>query len=202
MIGLVTSSHMSLHQPLVVIGPLAVGKSTVSAAVAALLDLPIYSIDAVRWGYFAEIGYDQGQADRTFASGATPTEKMAYVKPFEVYGIEQVMATTPVAVVDFGASNSVYDDAVLLARVERALTNAFVVLLLPSPDPQVSEQLLAARLDAIVQAKGESLTDELLSLNSYFVRHQSNHQLADAVVYTGTRSPESVAAEVVALYEP
>jgi hypothetical protein len=182
--------------PVVLIGPLAVGKSTVGAGLASRLGVPMCSVDEVRWRYFDLIGYDRGEAERRFARGRTPAEKLAYGMPFEVYAIEQIMADRSHRVIDFGASNSVYDDAVLLARVEAALTGAYVVLLLPSKDPVTSERLLAARLAQILQAKDEDVTGELLALNSYFVRHPSNRRLARKVVYTSDRSPAAIASEI------
>ena len=121
---------------------------------------------------------------------------VAYGQPFEVYAIEQIMATRSSGVIDFGASNSVYDDPGLLARVQAALSASRVVLLLPSADPAKSERVLARRLDAIVRAKGEHLSDDLLALNSYFVRHPSNRQLAHEVIYTQGRRPEAIAAAI------
>jgi hypothetical protein len=126
----------------VLIGPLAAGKSTVGAELAQLLGVPICSIDDVRWAYFDQIGYDPAEAGRCFAGGRTPAEKLAYGKPFEVYAIEQVMAARPHGVVDFGASNSVYDDPALLARVAAALSGSHVVLLLPSEDTATSARVL------------------------------------------------------------
>ena len=185
-----------LSRPVVLIGPLAAGKSTVGAELARLLDVPICSIDDVRWTYFDQIGYDATEADRCFAGGRTPAEKMAYGKPFEVYAIEQVMAGQPLGVVDFGASNSVYDDPALLARVAAALSGSHVVLLLPSEDAATSAQVLEVRLRAILRAKGEQVGPDLLALNAYFVGHESNHQLANAIVYTADRPPSAIAAEV------
>ncbi len=82
------------------------------------------SVDEVRWRYFEEIGYDRTEAERCFARGRTPAEKLAYGQPFEVYAIRQIMADRSLGVIDFGASNSVYDDAGLLAQVKAALTGA------------------------------------------------------------------------------
>ena len=182
--------------PVVLIGPLAAGKSTVGAELARVLGVPMCSVDEVRWRYFEEIGYDGAEAERCFARGRTPAEKLAYGMPFEVYAIEQIMAYRSFGVIDFGASNSVYDDAVLLGRVEAALTGAYVVLLLPSKDPVTSEQVLAGRLAHILQAKDEEVTGELLALNSYFVRHPANRRLARKVVYTSDRSPTAIASEI------
>ena len=182
--------------PVVLIGPLAAGKTTVGAHVAALLDVPMCSVDVVRWQYFDEIGYDRDEAERRFAAGRTPAEKLSYGMPFEVHAIERIMADHSYGVIDFGASNSVYDDAALLARVETALSGAYVVLLLPSQDPARSEQMLATRLEAILHAKGEAMSAELLALNSYFVRHPANRRLAGKVCYTAGRTPAAIAAEI------
>jgi predicted kinase len=182
----------------VLIGPLATGKSTVGAALAGLLGVQLCSVDDVRWGYFDQIGYDRAEATRRFAAARRPAEMVAYGQPFEVYAIEQIMATRGSGVIDFGASNSVYDDPALRARVKTALSASRVVLLLPSEDPAASERVLAGRLAAILRAKGEPLSEELLALNSYFVRHPSNRELAHEVVYTHGRRPEAIAAAMEA----
>ena len=187
--------------PVVLIGPLAVGKSTVSVALASLVGSPMCSVDEIRWQYFDEIGYDRAEATRRYAAGQTPAEKLAYGMPFEVYAIEQIMVRESFGVIDFGASNSVYEDPVLLARVRAALSEAYVVMLLPSEDPAESEQILAARLRAILHAKGEVVSDELLVLNAFFIRHSSSRRLAQEIVYTSGRGPSAIAAEIAQSYE-
>jgi hypothetical protein len=182
--------------PVVLIGPLAVGKTTVGVALASLLNLPPCLLDEVRWQYFDEIGYDRDEAARRFASGRTVPEKLAYGMPFEVHAIERAVADHQDGVIDLGASNSVFEDPQLLARAEAALSGANVVLLLPSPDPTASARILADRLRAIVESKGERLTDELLGLNEYFIRHPANGRLARLTVYTGDRTPDEIAREI------
>ena len=186
--------------PLVLIGPLAVGKSTVSAALAPLLSTRVCSVDEVRWRYFDEMGHDRAEAQKRFAAGRTPAEKLSYGMPFEVHAIERIMATTSAGVIDFGASNSVLEDRALFDRVQAALSDADVVLLLPSQDPVESEQVLAARLRVILGARGEVPSDELLALNAYFVRHPSGRRLASRVVHTSGRGPSEVAAEIARLH--
>jgi hypothetical protein len=182
---------------IVLIGPLAVGKTTVGAALSARLGHPQVSMDDVRWGFYDELGYDAAEADRRFAEGETMPDRLAYGRPFEVHAIERLMAVTVRGVVDLGASNSVFDDEQLLARVERALMPAAVVLLMPYPDAEASIELLADRLTQIVAAKGEPLSPTLLQLNEYFVRHPANRRLADVVVHTGERTPEELTDEIV-----
>ena len=197
----VSTTSPTPRGPVVLIGPLAVGKSTVSAALASLVGERLCSVDEVRWQYFDEIGYDREEAGRRYASGRTPAEKLAYGMPFEVHAIERIMASRSFGVVDFGASNSVYEDPVLFARVQAALSEAHVVLLLPSEDPAESERILAGRLQAILRVTHETVSDELLALNAYFIRHSSSRRLARETVYTSGRRPAAIAAEIAGSYE-
>jgi len=190
------SSEAAPVGPVVLIGPLGVGKTTVGTQLAQLLSVPLCSVDEARWAHFDELGYDREVAEHRFAAGRTVAEKLAYGQPFEVHAIERIMADRSSGVVDFGASNSVYDDAHLLSRVEAALSAAHVVLLLPSEDSARSELVLAARLATVLQAKGEEVSDELLALNSYFIRHPANRRLAGQVIYTRDRPPAAVAEEL------
>ena len=143
------------------------------------------------------MGYDHAEAARRFAVGQTPAEKMAYREPFEAHVVEKVLAEKSDGVIDFGASNSVYEDSGLLVRVQAALLGTHVVLLLPSEDPEESERVLAARLRALLRAKGESVSDQLLALNAYFIRHPANRQMAQTTLYTLGRRPVDIAIEIV-----
>jgi len=196
-LGLVTISPLSTSAPVVLIGPLAAGKTSVATVLSHLLNGSVCSVDDLRWKYLNRIGYDHAEAERRFAVGQTPAEKLAYREPFEVQVVEQVMAAKSYEVIDFGASNSVYEDPGLLVRVRTALLGAYVVLLLPSEDPEESERVLAARLHSILHAKGERVSDELLALNAYFIRHAANRQLADSVSYTSALRPADIANEIV-----
>jgi adenylate kinase family enzyme len=45
--------------PILFIGPVRAGKSTVVHLVAARLKLPHISLDELRWSYYREIGYEE-----------------------------------------------------------------------------------------------------------------------------------------------
>lgn len=196
-LNLVAMSQSSARAPVVLIGPLAAGKSTVAAILARSLKVRVCSIDDVRWKYLDQIGYDRAEADRRFAEGQNPAEKMAYRERFEAQVIEQVLAAHSYGVIDFGASNSIYENPGLLVRVQTALRGTNVVLLLPSEDPEESERVLGARLRALLRAKGEQVSEEILALNAYFIRHPSNRQLAQITFYTSELRPEDIAIGIV-----
>lgn len=183
---------------ILLIGPLGVGKSTVGRLLAEKLGLPQCSVDRVRWQYYAEIGYDSALAAQIAQSEQGIRGQLRYCEAFDAHTIERVLAEHTPGVIDFGASNAVYDDSSLLARVEKLLTPyPHVILLLPSPDLDESAALLKTRLTEMLQAKGEAASQELFDLNDYFIRHPSSHRLAKFVLYTKGKTPEEICDEIL-----
>jgi len=123
---------------------------------------------------------------------------LSYGKPFEVHAVERVLADHSQGIIDFGASNSVYDDQAQLARVANALAPyPNVILLLPSANSSESTEILTDHLTQIVKAKGEEVKQELFDLNEYFINHPSNYQLAKMIIYTKDKTPEGVCNEIL-----
>jgi shikimate kinase len=186
-----------MNFPIIFIGPLGAGKTSVGHLLAERLDLPFCSVDTVREAYYQELGYDQSLASRIAASGQGIRGVLRYSKPFEARMVEKVLADHH-GLIDFGASNSVYEDPALFSRVENALAPyPNVILLLPSPDPDESVEILKYRLIRMLTEAGKEFTDELFELNEYFVKHPSNRQLAKLVIYTKDKTPEKICDEIL-----
>ncbi len=187
-----------INSTLILIGPLGAGKSTVGHLLAEKLGLPQCSVDDIRWKYYEETGYDHVLASQIATSDQGARGKLRYSKPFEVHVVERVLSEHSGSIIDFGASNSVYDDKLLFSRVENALAPyPNVILLLPSADPDESAEILNARLAHILKAKGEEVNNELFDLNEYFIKHPSNYQLAKIVIYTKGKTPEEIRDEIL-----
>lgn len=186
-----------LISTIILIGPLGAGKSTVGRLLAEKLGLPYCAVDAVRGAYYQKVGYDETAAAQIIASGQGIREVLRYSQPFEAQMVEMVLADHQ-GIIDFGASNSVYDDETLLARVERALAPyPQVILLRPSPDAAESAAILKERLIQMLTAAGKDFSDELFELNDYFVQHPANSRLAKRVIYTKDKTPEQICDEIV-----
>ncbi|HXD10616.1 MAG TPA: shikimate kinase [Anaerolineales bacterium] len=186
-----------MNPPIILIGPIGAGKTTVGQLLAEKLDLPFCSIDTVRGAYYQKVGYDDVLASQIAASPEGLQGVLRYSKPFEVRMVELVLADHH-GVIDFGASNSVYDDKDLFTRVENTLAPyPNVILLLPSLDVAESVEILKNRLTRMLTEAGKEFTNELFELNKYFVEHPSNHQLAKRVMYTKNKTPEKICAEIV-----
>lgn len=186
-----------MNSTIIFIGPLGAGKTTVGHLLAEKLNLPFCSVDDLREAYYQKVGYDHSFASQIAASAQGIQGVLRYSKPFEAQMVEQVLSDHH-GVIDFGASNSVYDDQWLFARVQNALAPyPNVVLLLPSSDVDESIAILRARLTPMLIESGKEFTEELFELNQYFVRHPSNHRLARLVIYTKDKTPENICNELV-----
>ena len=179
---------------IVLIGPVGAGKSTVAALLSERTGIRNVPLDLIRWNYFYLAGYDRAEERRREAAEG-PAGRYAYWKPFEVHAVEQALAEYPEAIIDFGAGASVHDDPGRFARVARAVASAdHVVLLLPSPDPEVSLRILMQRLDPPADRATFVATRQAALLAS-----PCNARLATATVYTADRTPEETCAEILAL---
>ena len=186
-----------MSSTVILIGPLGAGKTTVGQLLAEKLGLPFCSVDQVREYYYQKVGYDPTFAARIAASDQGIQGVLRYSNPFEAQMVQEILADYH-GVIDFGASNTVYEDKDLFARVENALVSYHnVILLLPSPDLEESDELLKRRLTQMLTGAGKEFTDELFELNEYFVRHPSNHRLAKLVIYTKGKTPEEICDEIV-----
>ena len=186
-----------MNSTIILIGPLGAGKTTVGHLLAEKLGLPFCSVDNVRWEYYQKVGYDQTLASQIAASDQGVLGVLRYSKPYEAQMVEKVLSDHH-GIIDFGASNSVYEDKGLFARVANALAPyPHVILLLPSPNVDESIEILKNRLTRMLTEAGKEVTGELFELNQYFVKHPSNYQLAKLVIYTKDKTPEEICEEIV-----
>ena len=176
---------------LVLIGPMCSGKSTIAERLSDRLSLRNIPLDLVRWGYYYQIGYDRREEWRRVEAMGWRA-RFDYWKPFEAYAVEQVLLDYPDTIIDFGAGHSVYEDDVLLARVQTAVKRAsYVVYLLPSPDIERSLDILCARAKV-----PEDERANFVALNRPFLEHPSNASLATATFYTDGYSVDETCEQI------
>ncbi len=177
-----------MRSAIILIGPVRTGKSTIGRLLATQLAFPFYELDELRFGYYHEIGYDPAEAKRRIESEGF-WGLYRYWKPFEAYAVERLLKEHRTGVISFGAGHSVYEDDALFQRVQAVMAPfPRTVLLLPSPDIEVTMKVLRSRdVDPPVTEP---------DINEHFVRHHSNYDLAKEVVYTLGKTPEETCDEI------
>jgi len=186
-----------MHTPIVLIGPMAAGKSTIADLLSKKLDIPRFEVDEHRWTYYAAQGYDNLKGEEIYKTQGI-NGLIKHWKPYEAETVVRVLADQPNSTIDFGAGHSVYDDATLFAKVEAALAPLpNVILLLPSAD--LDESVRICNECFIAQLSGENIEPDAdtLALNEHFVKHPSNGRLAKLTIYTEGKSAEDTVAEII-----
>ena len=176
--------------PIILIGPMATGKSTIATELAKLTGLRRIPMDRMRWYYYLKDGFsiEMEQSLPTFK------EMMAYWKPFEVKAVQRIVAEFPEAIIDFGAGHSYFPEEAQFKEVEIALAPVKnVFLLLPSENKEESLSICNERLQEKVK---RDLDPTEVEANRNFIFHRSNYDLAKKIFYTKGVSPEETAAEI------
>jgi shikimate kinase len=177
--------------PIILIGPMCVGKTTVGEKIAKKLNIPQYSMDEVRFSYYSEIGFSK-EIQQNIREEQGFQGMYAYWKPFEAYAVKRILEEHKHAVIDFGAGHSVYEDIKLFQEVKKTLKPyESLFLLLPSADKEESIQILHQRLHQLTDDK------DVFELNKHFVTHASNYKLAKQMIYTKGKSADTVAEEII-----
>ncbi|MEO8606624.1 MAG: shikimate kinase [Chloroflexota bacterium] len=189
-----------LDTNIILIGPLATGKSTIGKLLGAALNIPALELDDLRWSYYAEIGYDPEHAEQLRRAGGIRA-RGNYRKPFEIHSVKRMLQDYPAGyVLSFGAGNSVYDDPAHQERAERVLAPyPYIILLLPSTDVRESVHILTERFRKLVPECGEDDLKQVIELNRHFTENPANARLATYIVYTGDKSPAESCDDILVL---
>ena len=190
--------RMQKNSTIILIGPMCAGKSTIAEMLAEQLEIKRVELDSLRDGYYDEIGYDRELASKIANGEGGMMGLIKYWKPCEAYAVERALSEYENCVLDFGAGHSVYEEEELFTRVQNALTPFdHVILLIPSPNPDKSVEILNARFSQLLEKEVGKVDTRLLGLNAHFVKHPSNSRLAKITVYTEGKSPQETCDEIL-----
>ncbi|MBN9389191.1 MAG: hypothetical protein J0I20_14275 [Chloroflexi bacterium] len=188
---ILTSMDLTLPEPVILIGPMFAGKSTLASLLSRKLNRTQAPLDALRYDYYKEIGFDADAADEVYKKEGF-FGYFLYCQLYHAHSVERVLADFPEGIIDFGAGHSVYADETLLERVRAVLAPYHnVILILPSPDFGEASRILRQRFTA-------GMT-EFYDLHEEFTRSGDFEKVAKQVVYTEGKTPEQTAAEILAL---
>jgi shikimate kinase len=187
-----------MRAEIVLIGPVAAGKSAVGALVSHALRLPHVDMDKVGDAYYEAAGFPLAELDRRMAEdffGAYTWAKASL--PFAVEG---VLRDHSDCVFSLGAIHTHFEEPELFARTKAALSPfEHVVLLLSSADEAHAVGVLR---DRSLRQRGMSWIFDGYDFFERWVRGPCNGELATHVVYTDGRTPEQTRDDVLAITRP
>jgi shikimate kinase len=180
------------QDPIILIGPMKAGKTTVGTRLAARLDCPFISLDRLERRYAEALGFDALLAD-TIQASQGDWAWYIYRRQFFAEVVVQFLADHASGVLELGGGHPILADEVEQARVDRALAPfRHVVLLLPTPDIVASLSILKGRQKPAY--RDDDWNEKFLQDDRYF-------RLAKQVIYTESQSPEATCTEILARIE-
>lgn len=175
---------------IILIGPVAVGKTTTARLISAKINKPVISLDNLRFDYYKEIGYDHAHM-KELKEKAGIMAIFQYGKIFDAYSIERILEDHQDCIFDFGGGNIVSGYEFDLTRIKKAFDPyENVVFLVPSTDKEEILRFIYKRRDI------KSNDRELIE---YLVHNHSNYEIAKHTIYVKDKTPEEICDEVLSV---
>lgn len=173
---------------IILIGPVAVGKTTTAKLLSEKLNIPKISIDDLRFDYYKEIGYSDAHMN-LLLDKAGVMAIYQYGKIFDSYSIERVLEDHQDCIFDFGGGNNACGYSFDAERIIKALKPyKNVVLLFPCPDKDEALEFVYNRRE---------IKETHKELIEFLVKDESIFKLAKHIVFTKGKSTEEVCDEVL-----
>lgn len=187
-----------MHSPpsLVLIGPAAVGKSTIGNLTAGILGIPFVDLDEVGADYYSEVDWSVERLVRRIDQVGRVAAEREW-EPARAHAVSRAVESHPDAVLALGAGHASYTDSSCLAEVRMAVAKvATVVLLLPTGDGALDLQELRQRS---LTTKGTDWVSGGHDFLAEWLDDAGMRTLATDTVITGNDTPQKTAVRVAAL---
>lgn len=163
-----------LDNSILIIGPMGVGKSTISDELSKSTGLKVVSLDN---GEQLSHLYQQKPNYRNF-------------KDFEFYLTSSVLTELDEPmVIDFGAGHSIYENPIMFYEMKKLITKfKNVILILPSEDLNESLRIINER----ISTRDVNDLNQRMANNKHFIESPCNYELSTDIIYTNNMSLDEI----------
>jgi shikimate kinase len=180
-------SLATITEPIILIGPMKAGKTTVGRLLAEKLACPFTSLDRLERGYTVPVGFDESEAAAIHQQQGV-LAWYSYRRAFFDEAVVRFLAEYTTGVLELGGGHPIVPDEAKQQRIAEALASyRHVILLLPTPDIQEALKILCER------QKPEHRNPDL---NELFLADDRFFRLAKQVVYTEGKTPAEICEEI------
>lgn len=180
----------------VLIGPVATGKSVVRERLAEALGRNFIELDEIAGDHYEEVGQGVHRlVERTQVDGFVIAHQ--WWQPALVQAVRRVVERHAGEVISFGAGHSHFEDRSFFEEVQRLVDQCFVVMLLPHSDTETSVSILRERCSS---ERGRDYLYDTVDFICDWVPSEWNRALADVLIVTDGRNPAEVAETIAALF--
>jgi shikimate kinase len=180
-------------EPIIFIGPIGAGKSTISKMVAQKLSLPSFSLDGEAH-LAASVGFDAGHYVQ-LQNEKGPLVAYEYRRSFYDRVVPLFLASHDRGVLDLGGGHPIVPDPKKQETIKKAFAPfAYVFLLMPTPNPEESLRILRCR---------NKIADGQPDFNALYFQggNRAFWEIAKHVLYTEGKTPENTCDEVLRLLD-
>jgi hypothetical protein len=188
-----------MHNNIILIGPLATGKSTIAAKLSEITGLLNFPIDKLKWYYRFKNGYNlQTSTDILVNKGFE--ELIVYVEAF--FGTNELKSILNEfeGIIDLGATDS-YCHNLKRMRELKSFFHDFpnIFLIMPSKNKKKSKEILNQRLYKRYEKDPlkAPVMESYMKMNEKFINSNYNRQIAKHVIYAADKSIETIAQEIL-----
>lgn len=186
-------------ESIILIGPLATGKSTLAVHLSEMSGHKNYPIDRLKWYYRFKNGYDfaKGRSmliEEGFAAYVNYAELFFSIKELEVI-LEEFKG-----ILDLGATDTFSEDI----KREKRLKEIFahfpnIFLILPSPSNEINVSILSERIQKRYKSHEfkNDISTSYLEVNNKIIYSKLNQEIARHVVYTENRDLSEICNEIL-----
>ncbi len=185
---------------IVLVGPMGSGKTSVGRYLSEKLDIPLFSMDDIKWYFLLRNGYNPIRAKKILQEEGFARKMDYFYEHFGYNEVRQILQTFSNGIFDFGATHSYHNDPSNFDRIRRLLSSfENVFLLMPAFDHDLSGQILRERLGERYRLSGLG-ADVIASYSDYnleLMRAAKFESLANYTIITQNKSIELVGLEIL-----